>query len=130
MKLGKCATRTLKKAQRFALQHPIYKATSLFNGKIHFVKIIFPSLTVSDADVQTAIKYATLASKPISQYCSQYGPNSVIVDQTVYSLDAPNSNFSDANLEAWVETVSAKYSFSQSDAVAVLSPPGANNTDA
>ena len=130
MKLVKCATRTLKKAQRFALKHPIYKATSLFNGKIHFVKIVFPNLTVSDADVQTAVKYATLASKPISQYCSQYGPNSVVIDQTLYTLDAPNSNFSDANLQAWVETVSSKYSFPASDAVAVMNPPGASNTDA
>jgi len=129
MKLGKCATRTLKR-KRPALEHPIYKATALFNGKIHFVKILFPNLTVSDADVNTGIKYATLASKPIQQYCSQYGPNSVTIDQTLYTLDAPNSNFSDANLQAWVETVSSKYSFSQSDAVAVLSPPGANNTDA
>ena len=129
MKLVKCATRTLKR-KRPALEHPIYKATALFNGKIHFVKILFPNLTVSDADVNTGIKYATLASKPIQQYCSQYGPNSVTIDQTLYSLDAPNSNFSDANLQTWVETVSSKYSFSQSDAVAVLSPPGANNTDA
>ena len=128
MKLVKCATRTLKKARRFVLKHPIYTATSLFNGQIHFVKIIFPNLTVSDADVQTGIKYATLASKPIQQYCSQYGPNSVTVDPLVYYFTAPNSNFSDANLQAWIEMLSS--TFPNSDAIAVLNPPGANNTDA
>src|SRR5439155_1643687 len=128
MKLVKCATRTLKKARRFVLKHPIYTATSLFNGQIHFVKIIFPNLTVNDADVQTGIKYATLASKPIQQYCSQYGPNSVTVDPLVYYFTAPNSNFSDANLQAWIEMLSS--TFPNSDAIAVLNPPGANNTDA
>src|SRR5437762_8208150 len=84
MKLVKCATRSLKKKRIFQ-KHAFYKAAQLFKGTVHFVNVSFGTVTVSDADYKTAVAYATLAAVPISQYCGQYGPNSLTIDPTVYT---------------------------------------------
>jgi hypothetical protein len=59
----------------------------LFNGTLHFVQITFKtpngSFAVSDADVQTLINYSELAVIPISNYASQYGPNSIDVSRDI-----------------------------------------------
>ena len=125
MKLVKCATRSLKKKRIFQ-KHAFYKASQLFQGTVHFVNVSFGSVTVSDVDYKTAVAYATFAAVPISQYCGQYGPNGLTVDQTVYSAKLPSAIYTDMDLQRMVET----FNFPSTDAVAVLSPAGANNTDA
>src|SRR5437667_95870 len=98
-----CKTRSLKKKQKFQKQ-AYYKATQLFNGTVHFVNVSFGNITVSEADYKTAVAYATLAAVPISQYCGQYGPNSLTIDQTVYSAKMPSPVYSDMDLQRMVET--------------------------
>ena len=56
----------------------------LFHGTLVFAQIIFvranqPDFSVSMADTQTAVSYATLAVVPIHRYASQYGPSSITV---------------------------------------------------
>jgi hypothetical protein len=94
---------------------PSAKATvsgPLFNGTLVFVRVVFtrpnqPALSVSTADVQTAVKYATLAVVPIQRYASQYGPNSVNVSPTVIQFTAAlaGNSFTIGDLEGWVEQV-------------------------
>jgi hypothetical protein len=73
---------------------PSAKASApLFHGTLVFVQLIFqkpnlPSSTVSAADVQTALNYATLAIQPIQRYASQYGPNSVDISPNVIPFTA------------------------------------------
>src|SRR5437016_3901219 len=78
-----CKTHSLKKKQKFS-KHAIYKASQLFNGTVHFLNINFGGATVTSDDYKTAVTYASLAMVPISQYCGQYGPNSLTIDMTVH----------------------------------------------
>jgi hypothetical protein len=82
----------------------------LFHGTLVFVQLIFqkpnqlPS-SVSMADVQTALNYATLAVVAIQQYASQYGPNSVSVSPNIIPFTATltGDSFTQAQFEGWVE---------------------------
>jgi hypothetical protein len=85
---------------------------ALFNGTLVFARIVFrranqPDFSVSMADEQTAVSYATLAIAPIQRYASQYGPNSVGVSPTVFPFTASltSNSFSKGDLEGWVEQV-------------------------
>jgi hypothetical protein len=94
---------------------PAPKATfssTLFNGTLVFVRIVFsranqPDFSVSTADVQTAVNYATLAVVPIQRYASQYGPNSVSVSPNIIQFTATltGNSFTEGDLEGWVEQV-------------------------
>jgi hypothetical protein len=85
---------------------------SLFNGTLIFARVIFTrpneqDFSVSTADVQTAVNYATLAIVPIQRYASQYGPNSVIVSPTViqFTANLTGDSFNEGDLEGWVEQI-------------------------
>src|SRR5439155_15339165 len=114
MKLRECATRSLKKKRIFQ-KHTFYKASQLFHGTVHFVNVSFGGVTVSDADYKTAVAYATMAAGPISQYCGQYGPNSLSIDPTVYTAKIRSSVYTDMDLQRMVEM----FNFPSNDAVAV-----------
>ena len=84
----------------------------LFYGTLVFAQIIFvrpnqPDFSVSMADTQTAVSYATLAVVPIQRYASQYGPSSVIVSPTIipFTANLNGNSFTQAELEGWVEQV-------------------------
>ncbi len=84
----------------------------LFHGTLVFAQIIFvranqPDFSVSMADTQTAVSYATLAVVPIHRYASQYGPSSVIVSPTVipFTANLNGNSFTQAEFEGWVEQV-------------------------
>ncbi len=84
----------------------------LFYGTLVFAQIIFvranqPDFSVSTADTQTAVSYATLAVVPIQRYASQYGPSSVTVSPTVipFTANLNGNSFTEAELEDWVEQV-------------------------
>lgn len=119
-----CATRDLKKRGSFAS----VKRASLFSGTVHFVDTTFAGVKVSDADVATAIKYATLAAPLISQYCSPYGANSLVVDPTPIPFAVDVSSFSDADLQGWANQIARALPLT--DALVFLCPRAVNNTDA
>ncbi len=108
----------------------------LFDGTMYFVRIQFTIknqnntvISVSAADVATAVSYATLAVAPISQYAAQYGPNSVAIDPGVlsFSVTLPNASYNDSQLQGWVNTIAA--SLPKDSCVVVLNPEGLVNTD-
>ena len=87
----------------------------LFNGTLVFARVTFtrpnlPDLSVSMADMQTAVNYANLAVVPIQRYASQYGPNSVTVWPTVFEVTAnlTDNSFTETDLESWVGEVAKK----------------------
>ena len=85
-------------------------SSPLFHGTLVFVQLIFqkpnqPPSSVSTADVQTALNYATLAVQPIQRYASQYGPNSVTVSPDIipFTASLTGDSFTQAQFEGWVE---------------------------
>jgi hypothetical protein len=91
-----------------------------------------PGLSVSDADTQTAVSYATLAVVPIQLYASQYGASAVTVSTTVipFNVDLAGNSFTDAELQGWVNTFVTRNSLLSNTCVVVLNPRGVVNTDA
>ena len=84
----------------------------LFHGTLVFARIVFtrpnqPDFSLSAADVQTAVNYATLAVVPIQRYASQYGPNSVSVSPAIIDFTASltGDSFTAGQLEQWVELI-------------------------
>src|SRR4051794_18487063 len=82
----------------------------LFHGTLVFVRVTFhetrrPLSAIKLADVQTAVRYATLAAIPITRYASQYGPNSVGVSPDVipFTAQVSGGNFTIAEFEGWVD---------------------------
>jgi hypothetical protein len=62
---------------------------------------------MSDADIQTAITYATLAVVPIRGYASQYGLSAINIAPSIVAVNADlgnNNTFDDDNLKPWVDT--------------------------
>ena len=109
----------------------------LFKGTLYFVRIQFTIqdqgnvvLSVSDADVATALTYANQAARPISRYAGQYGPNGIAVSQNVLALSVtlPTAKYTDAALRSWVNTVVLNYNLPGNTCVVVLNPPGLLNT--
>ena len=87
-------------------------AGPLFQGTLVFARIIFarvnqPDFSMSLADTQTAVSYATLAVVPIQRYASQYGPSSVTVSPTVipFTANLNGNSFIESELEGWVEQI-------------------------
>jgi hypothetical protein len=85
-------------------------SSALFNGTLVFARIVFsranqPDFSVSMADIQVAVSYATLAVAPIQRYASQYGPNSVSVSPTIIPLTVTltGDSFSDDDIQGWVD---------------------------
>jgi len=106
---------------------PLLQGVLLFARLVAAIRPQNSIITMSDADVATALNYAVKASGPISQYAAQYGRNSIAVSTLVVpifvQLDVPS--YSDAQLQTWVNQVA----FSTA-CVVVLNPLGLLNTDA
>lgn len=112
---------------------------SLFSGTLHFVRIQCTVqsqknaiVSVSAADMATALSYATQAAIPISKYAAQYGPNSVAVSQTIlnYAVKLADTTYNNATLEEWVNDIKSANHLPSNDCVAVLNPKGLVNVDA
>jgi len=133
-----CHTRKLKEKGCFnrskfyfhSVFNPNTKAVALFNGTIHFVAINFGGVSVPLSDIKVALQHTTLSSPILAKYCSQYGPNTINVDQNIISFDAPSNAFSDSQLQSWIDTIARQNNIPHNDALIILSPQGANNADA
>jgi hypothetical protein len=84
----------------------------LFNGTLVFARIVFrranqPDFSITMADMQTAVSYATFAVVPIQRYASQYGANSTKVSPNIIEFTATltGNAFTVEELERWVEQV-------------------------
>ena len=116
---------------------PIPKlAAPLFSGTLRFMRTTFSSggssLSVPDSDMKVAIQYSTLAVVPISQYCSQYGPNKIQIATATISFNAPvtNGKYNDSVLSGWVDQIAKTNSLGADSCLVFLNPRGVVNTDA
>ena len=106
-----------------------------FIGTIYFLQVAFGLKSdssnvslVSEADVKTAIEYATKAVVPISLYAAQYGAVSLRVHPTVitYNAQVESKTVSDDDIRDIVDDVATRL---PSDAcVAILLPPDMDNS--
>ena len=122
------------------LKMPIVQSSAqspLFRGTLHVVRIIFQinpttAISVSAADVTTAIGFLNLATRSISAYASAYGDDSLSVSQTVlnFSVSLPTSRYNDQTLQGWVNTIANQKNLdANSSCLVVLNPNGVTNTD-
>ena len=111
---------------------------ALFNGVLYFAHILFTIqnqnnavLSVSAADVQTAIDYAQAAAVPISEYAAQYGPNSIGVATSAidFAVTLPTASYNDAQLQGWVNQFVSNNGLPSNACVVVLNPISVINTD-
>jgi hypothetical protein len=111
-------------------------ASPLFSGTLRFVQATFASsgtnLAVPDADLNVAMTYASLAIVPISEYCSQYGPNSLVLANTnvPFKASITKRKFNDGTLSGWVDEIAKANVYGSDTCLVFLSPQGIVNTDA
>jgi hypothetical protein len=131
-----------------AVKLGVTKATAvvpqpLFNGTLYFVRVVFNTnqqdplhivpISVTDADMQTAVQYATLAAIPISDYASLYGLNSLTVSQTIlqFTVTLQQNTYdaadSDAQLQGWVNQIVQDNNLPTSTCIVILNPQGVTN---
>lgn len=110
----------------------------LFSGTLYFAHVLFTIqdqnnavFSVSGADVQTAIDYAIAATMPISEYVSQYGPNSlgVAVNAIDFAVTLPTASYNDAQLQGWVNQIVSDNALPSNACIVVLNPISVINTD-
>ena len=110
-----------------------------FKGTLHFVQLAFfteadgGTVTLPSGDIETAIEYATLATVPISVYCSQYGSNHLEVSPNILSfgIAVTNTVYNDDAVQAMVNSILEQNQLdTSSSCIVLLNPPGAINTDA
>jgi len=114
----------------------------LFMGTLHFVRMIFNTntkgggakgqISVSTADVKTAIQYAKLAVNPISAYASQYGKNSLSVSPAMlqHSVNLATTQYTDDMLRVWVNDIVLENILpDKSTCLVILNPKGITNSD-
>lgn len=107
---------------------------ALFRGTVYFVRVVFAvrssgqQFSIAATDIQTAIRYSTLAAQPISNYASQYGYNSLAISPTVitYPVTISSTTYSDSDLRGWVNAIAKK--LPNDSCVAILNPPGLTNS--
>ena len=111
----------------------------LFSGTMVFVRLIFTiagqsnPLSVSEADTYTAIDFVRRAVIPISQYASQYGPNSVVVkpDPLTAPVTLKTVQYNDDTLQSWIKTIVTQYKLdTKTTCLVFLNPQGVVNTSA
>ena len=109
---------------------------TLFSGSLRFVQTAFAtgnsSLTVPDPDFKVAMQYAALAVVPISEYCAQYGPNSLAVDSATIQFEATltGAKYNDSILSGWVDQIAKANGLGADSCLVFLNPQGVVNTDA
>jgi hypothetical protein len=85
-------------------------SSHLFQGTVVIVQVTFedankPPSSMSAADVQTVIEYATLAVQPIHRYATRYGVNRVGVWPKIlpFTASVKGNSFTQGQFEGWVD---------------------------
>ena len=107
-----------------------------FKGTVYLAQITFQvgasSVVISDADMATIAQYCTVAFPAISQYCAQYGDNSLKLSPTILKLtvQTPQGKYNDDTLQGWIRGLFLTINTPISDScIVVFNPTGVVNTD-
>ena len=108
----------------------------LFKGTLHLAQINFQtsggSLMVPDAVMATMVQYLQVALPAISQYCAQYGENSLAVSPDILKMtvNTPDSTYDDGDLQGWIRTLMRQFGNNvKENCIVVFSPAGMVNHD-
>ncbi len=111
-------------------------AGPLFQGTLYLANLVFDGnggpWSVSPADLGVVQAYLQSIAKIVTGYTSQYGPSRVAIGPQLPPLSTPvaNAQYSDKQLQEWVNTMAQSNRLGPSSAILVLNPPGVVNTDA
>ncbi len=102
----------------------------LFSGTIHLVQLTFTTnagtFVLPDADMNTIVQYTQHAVVPISEYATQYGPNSVAVSPTFirFTVNLPSGSYADSDVQTWVNDIVSANNLPSNCCIALVSPQG------
>jgi hypothetical protein len=120
----------LLKRQKFPAPRRVSR-DALFSGTIHFALVTFNTsggpIVIPTADMDLIVQYAQHAIAPISKYAAaQYGPNSVSISSEVlsYSVEVPDGQFTDADLQGWINDMAAQNGLAADSCIFVICPQG------
>jgi hypothetical protein len=113
-------------------------SSPLFHGTVYFAHLTFyfeasGAIRLNEADIATAIRFATLAAVPISGYASQYGPNHLDVSPTMLKAGFSRTNgvYNDDDVQSWVNSILHDNKLDPaSSCVVIMNPPQMVNVDA
>lgn len=108
----------------------------LFDGSVYLANLTFSGSggpwAISAADLAVVAQYVQRAVGPISAYASQYGPARLRAGGLLPPATVPVSRgqYSDADLQGWVNDQIRSNRLPAGSAVLVMNPPGVVNSDA
>jgi len=108
-----------------------------FKGTIFFAQIKFQIdatnfLMTTDDEIATMQQYAAAALPVISQYCAQYGENSLTISPKVLHLtvNTPQGKYDDDDLQGWIRGLMLTTGTPvRNTCIVVFNPGGMVNTD-
>lgn len=136
-----CVTRRWKTTRDRALGRAPTPPTAsvsgpLLSGTVYLANLAFTGAgapaTVAAADSAVVRAYLGHVLPPISAYASQYGPNSLALGPPLplRTVATVGGEYSDADLQRWVNALVIAERLGPGAAILVLNPPGLVNRDA
>ncbi len=136
-----CRTRAWKVARsraagRAAVAPRAAVAGKLFQGTVYLADLAFQrgsaETRIDPADLGTVQQYLARVVGLIAAYASQYGPCSLAVGSPLPTFPVPISGteYTDADLQGWVNTLVTRNGLPPSAAILVINPVGVVNRDA
>jgi hypothetical protein len=108
---------------------------ALFSGTIHFAQVTFRtpsgSFVIATADLNQIVQYAQRAIAPISEYASQYGPNTLSVSPRLltYTANLSSTSYSRSDLSGYVNAIASANALPPNSCVFVVSPQGVSSPE-
>lgn len=137
-----CVTRAWKLLHQIAPAAPVTPRAvapihaPLFQGTLYLGNLVFADAggpwSMSPADIQVVQDYLQKIAAPVAAYASQYGTTQLAVGSPLppLSVTVTKRQYSDQQLQGWVNMLAQTNKLPASAAILVLNPPGVVNTDA
>ena len=116
----------------------IFEVQNLFNGSFYIIQPKFhvafedDNIFVSDEGMQNVLTYAQMTMQPISDFCAQYGKNSISVHNEVltYDIFLPNPDYTELQIRMWVDDITNIYGLDkEKSCIVFVMPYGVTDID-
>ncbi len=111
-------------------------AGPLLEGTVYLANLTFSGAggpwQIPASDLAVGEQYLQRIAGPVAAYASQYGPARLAVGATLPSVpvSVANAQYSDRDLQGWIDSLVRSAALPPNSAVVVLNPEGLVNTDA
>jgi hypothetical protein len=111
-------------------------AGPLFQGIVYLANLQLTGAggpwAILPADLTTVQEYLGRIVGPISKYAGQYGPVNLVAGRVLppFTVAVTDAQYSDSQLQSWINQMAQGNGLSAGSAVLVLNPPGVVNQDA